>query len=524
MTVRFRLALTVLLTGLATALGVIVTVIIAFDRFEHESVWQRGDMFLERVTALHEDLLEQHQRRPEEFGQFLRNLLLYEPDSQLYLLDAQGLVLASTGRALLPPGFKVALAPVLQAATASAEGNRRVAAYVMGDDPEHMDADAVVAARPLRPMAIARAESAAGYLYLVCRRPGLPASRRELLGSSLASPALAGVLIVCVLGALLGAWIITTVTRPLRVLSDDVAAAAREGFKHAAVVTASARPALADDEFGRLRGGFRMLLDTLRQQWDELQRLDRFRRESVSNLSHDLRSPLTATVACLETLEQRWRADAGRVDDRHLVEVALRNTRNAAGMVRALGDLALLDEPEFELHPMRQDLGELLDDIALRYAQRAAQQGVILHLEPSSGPAPVAPVDIELFERAVANLLDNALKFTPSGKAIRMSAECLEAGTQPSVRVCVTDEGCGIGPEDLPHLFDRLYQARDGAAQAGRHEGWGLGLAIVKRIVELHGGTVTVSSEPGRGTAVRTEWPAPAASPSAKSEATENPT
>jgi signal transduction histidine kinase len=105
-----------------------------------------------------------------------------------------------------------------------------------------------------------------------------------------------------------------------------------------------------------------------------------------------------------------------------------------------------------------------------------------------------------------------------------MSAESLEGGTQPRVRVCVTDEGCGIGPKDLPHLFDRFYQARDGAAQAGRHEGWGLGLAIVKRIVELHGGTITVSSEPGRGTAVRTEWPAPAASPPAKSEATESPT
>jgi signal transduction histidine kinase len=262
----------------------------------------------------------------------------------------------------------------------------------------------------------------------------------------------------------------------------------------------------------------------LRQQWDELQRLDRFRRESVSNLSHDLRSPLTATVACLETLEQRWRADAGRTDDRHLVEVALRNTRHAAGMVRALGDLALLDEPQFELHPMRLDLGELLDDIALRYAQRAAQQGVILRLEPSAGPAPVAPVDIELFERAVANLLDNALKFTPSGKAIRLSVERFDTGTQPRVCVCVTDEGCGIGPEDMPHLFDRLYQARDGAAPAGRPEGRGLGLAIVKRIVELHGGTVTVSSAPGRGTAVRTEWPAPASSPSAQSAATENPT
>ncbi len=508
MTVRFRLALTVLLTGLATALGVIFTVVIAFDRFEHESVWQRGDMFLSRVTALHEDLLEQHKRNPEEFAQFLRNLLLYEPDSQLYLLDGQGTVLSRTGKARLAPGFKVALAPVQEAAEAAARGNHRQAAYVMGDDPEYMAADAVVAARALHPMAIRPDQAAAGYLYLVCRSPGLPASRRELLGSSLASPALSGVLAVCVLAAILGAWIITTVTRPLRVLSDDVAAAARDGFKNSPATLPGTLPTLADDEFGRLRSGFRMLLATLRQQWDELQRLDRFRRESVSNLSHDLRSPLTATVACLETLEQRWQADPARDEDRRLVEVALRNTRNAAGMVRSLGDLALLDEPEFKLHPMRLDLGEVLDDIALRFAERAARQGVSLRFEQRGTEPPVASVDIELFERAVANLLDNALKFTPRGKAIVLAAESRGALPAPTVRVSVTDEGRGIEAEDLPHLFDRLYQARDSVAPATSEEGKGLGLAIVKRIAELHGGVVSVLSERGVGTTVRIELPA----------------
>ncbi|MDP3613506.1 MAG: hypothetical protein Q8R98_16810, partial [Rubrivivax sp.] len=94
MTVRFRLALTVFLTGLATALAVIVTVALAFQRFEHESIWQRGDAFLARVTMLHDDLLDQHQRQPEAFASFLRNLLLYEPNSQLYLLAADGTVLA----------------------------------------------------------------------------------------------------------------------------------------------------------------------------------------------------------------------------------------------------------------------------------------------------------------------------------------------------------------------------------------------------------------------------------------------
>jgi hypothetical protein len=138
MSVRSRLALTVFLTGLVTALAVIVTVALTFQRFERESTWQRGDAFLARVTMQHDDLLDLHQRRPEELAAFLRNLLLYEPDSQLYLLDADGTVLASTGRSQPRPGFKVSLAPVQQAARAAQGDARRrpgEAPYVMGDDP-----------------------------------------------------------------------------------------------------------------------------------------------------------------------------------------------------------------------------------------------------------------------------------------------------------------------------------------------------------------------------------------------------
>jgi signal transduction histidine kinase len=209
-------------------------------------------------------------------------------------------------------------------------------------------------------------------------------------------------------------------------------------------------------------------------------------------------------VACLETLEQRWAGDAQRTGDSQLLQVALRNTRNAAGMVRSLGDLALLDEPEFQLHPMRLDLAEVLDDIVLRFAERAARQGVDLRFA-AAGAAPVlAEVDVELFERAVANLLDNALKHTPAGAAITLRAS--NAGHE--VQVVVADQGRGIAAADLPHLFDRLYQARTSVAPATSEEGKGLGLAIVKRIVELHRGSVAVASTPGQGTAVTISLPA----------------
>jgi len=496
LTVRLRIALTIVITGLVTALGVIVTVVVAFQRFEHESLYERGNAFLGRVVALHDDVLDLQARNPDEFSAWLKSLLLFEPDTQLYLLAADGTVLASTGRAHLGPGFKVALRPVQQA-VAAAQGHVRMP-YVMGDDPEHMNKDAVITARALRRPTIRPHEGVAGYLYLVAQGAAPREGRLALFRSSLAGPALASVLAVIVLTTLMAAWIVATVTRPLRVLSGEVAAAARDGFNAA---SPGSRAPPRRDEFGQLHDGFQSLLATLRRQWDTLRTLDHFRREGVSNLSHDLRSPLTATAACLETLEQRWAGDAGRADDRRLVEVALRNTRNAAQLVRSLGDLAVLDEPAYRLKTLRVDVGEVLDDITLRFADRARRRDVTLVCSVADGAAPVAELDIELFERAVANLLDNALKFTPAGGRITLAADT----TPGCVNVSVSDSGPGIAPEHQALLFDRLY--RSPVDPAGSEGGKGLGLAIVKRIAELHGGSVALRSTLDTGTVVTITLP-----------------
>ncbi len=500
MTVRFKIALTIFLTGVVTALGVVATVLYAFERFEHESSYYRASAFLGRVVQQHGDLFELHDRHPQEFIEFLRSLVLLEPDTQLYLLDRAGTVLASSGQTQLAPGFKVALGPVMQAT-----GDDPMP-YVMGDDPERMRAGAVIAARPLQRALIRNDEPLAGYLYLVSHPPALPEGRIAALRSSFAAPTLALIVALVALTTALAAWIIGVVTRPLRQLSQAVAAVAREGLDAGAPGSAAAVwPQLqAKDEFGQLSQGFRGMLDALRRQWEALRRLDHFRREGVSNLSHDLRSPLTATAACLETLDARFAADPQRADDRQLLEVALRNTRNAARLVQSLGDLAQLDEPQFALRRELLDVAELLGDIGLRFAPRAAAQGIALITEPPPETPARAALDIELFERAVANLVDNALKFCPGGGRIVLGARRDGAW----VRVGVADSGSGIAAADLPHLFDRLYQSRNHVAPATGTGGKGLGLAIVKRIAELHGGSVAVQSSTGQGTTVTLSLPA----------------
>jgi signal transduction histidine kinase len=220
----------------------------------------------------------------------------------------------------------------------------------------------------------------------------------------------------------------------------------------------------------------------------------------VSNLSHDLRSPLTATAACLETLETRWAQQPQHADDLPLLQVALRNTHNAARLVQSMGDLAQLDEPQFQLNRQVMDLGELLDDVALRFGPRAQQRGVALSALPcDANDPPCAAVDVELIERALSNLLDNALKFCRPGDTISLAAE--RNGLQ-WVALKVRDTGPGIAQADLPQLFDRYYQSRTSVAPATGEGGKGLGLAIVKRIAELHAGRAEVQSSHADGTTV----------------------
>ena len=514
MSVRFKIALTIFVTGVLTALGVIATVLFAFQRFEHETTYYRANAFLKRVGSTYNGMLDMQQRHPEEFAVFLRSLLFFEPNSQLYLLRADGSVIVSTSAMALPPDYKVPLKPLLEAMGPTPMP------YVMGDDPERPGADngAIIAVLPLTSAVIRPDQPVAGYLYLVCQKPIASEGRLEAFRSTFARPALASIVAVVALATLLTAWITATVTRPLRRLTEAVATVHRDGLTaEAALIHAPDRFEFnsARDEFGQLASGFRAMLTTLRAQWEALRRLDHFRREGVSNLSHDLRSPLTATTACLETLDARWAADPARYPnqaaDRALVEVALRNTRNAARLVQSLGDLAQLDEPEFKLHPERVDAAELLGDIAMRFAARAEKLGIALVAEPADDTGPtVATLDIELFERAVANLVDNALKFCPVGGRITLAARGRigHDTARQLVDVSVSDTGPGIPVADLAHLFDRFYQSRQSVEPASAEGGKGLGLAIVKRIAELHGGEVSVASEPGHGTTVTLSLPA----------------
>jgi two-component system heavy metal sensor histidine kinase CusS len=167
-------------------------------------------------------------------------------------------------------------------------------------------------------------------------------------------------------------------------------------------------------------------------------------------------------------------------------------------MIDSLLFLARSENPQVQLEKARLDLGKEL--IATRdfYEPAAAEAGVTMTVK--SGDETIADVDRTLFQRAVGNLVANAIAHTSAGGAVTLSASTNGAG----VCVSVSDTGCGISKADLPYVFDRFYRAD--RARAGS-ENSGLGLAIVKSIAVLHQGSVTIESEEGQGTIVRLVFP-----------------
>jgi len=234
----------------------------------------------------------------------------------------------------------------------------------------------------------------------------------------------------------------------------------------------------------------------------EAERVTRMRQDFVANVSHELRTPLTSLRGYAETL-----LDGGLEDAEHR-EHFVRVIRDQAVRLQALvDDLLSLAELEREGAPLRRtrfDLRELLAEHVASFREAAHRAGLALELLP--GP----PVDVEAdrarLAQVVANLVDNAVKYTERGGVT------VSAGADAGHAWCeVRDTGPGIPAEDQARVFERFY--RLDKARSREQGGTGLGLSIVKHIVGLHGGSVSVESAPGRGSAFRFELPAAATAP-----------
>ena len=220
----------------------------------------------------------------------------------------------------------------------------------------------------------------------------------------------------------------------------------------------------------------------------ELRRLETVRRDFISNISHELRTPVTSLKVLAETLQD------GAIDDKAVAQDFLRKINievdRLTQMVNELSELSRIESGEVSLKIEPVDVRKIVGRVTERLWAQAERGGLSLDVNiPSNLPQALA--DEERLEQVLVNLVHNAIKFTPPGGRVAISARV----EGDNIQVSVVDNGVGIPADDLPRIFERFYKADKARASGGT----GLGLAIARHIVEAHGGRIWAESTEGKG-------------------------
>ena len=223
--------------------------------------------------------------------------------------------------------------------------------------------------------------------------------------------------------------------------------------------------------------------------YEEAQRASRTREEVLAVVSHDLRNPLNAIMLGASLLDDFSTGTEWSTRDRQQLRAIRNASQQMAGLIQDLVEVVALESGSAAFSPSRMTPAELVQGAMELFEEVAAQSGLAVRAEVAPG-LPVLEADYARLLRVLSNLLGNALKFTPQGGTVTLSA----APAQGGVRFTVADTGKGIEPQHLPRLFDRYWQVR-----RGEKEGLGLGLAIARGIVDAHGGRIWAESVPGEG-------------------------
>ena len=281
---------------------------------------------------------------------------------------------------------------------------------------------------------------------------------------------------------------VTTLT-PVIVLELD-----KQGFDRVLKNSASVSLAMVREISHRLRENDQMAIEELRvragelaQAYQKLAEQELARRDFLTNVAHELRTPLMSASGYLQLL-QKGAMSGGQLQT--AVDTVDRNVRQIVTLVNDILFLQEMDLVLSEFQPV--DLGEVSRNVAEKYKGKAADKKIALTLRGSQN-LPTIPGDARSLERALMALVDNALKFSPHGGDVEIQIE----STREKLLVMVRDQGIGIAPEALPRIFDRFYHIE--RHNNDLYSGIGLGLAIARQVIEQHNGALEVSSTPGKG-------------------------
>lgn len=463
----------VMLVAMVTLAAIAAWITVRAAGAYHDELLQRLNGSIAMYIDQEAPLIRSRVVDEARLSELARRAMVINPIAEVYLLDPQGRVLDHRAANVAAPPVVVDLRPVRRFLAGASRGP------IYGANPRAANETRIFSAAEIR--SNGRIE---GYVYVVLGGARHDSIASALSGSYILQGAVAGLAVVLLLAAGI-VWAGTAwLTRPVREL-------------HASVVRASNELAVRDDEsavsapndIAQVRAVFEAMARRLRRHIDSMKEVDRLRRELFTNVSHDLRTPLTSLRGYLETL-QIQDATLTSSKRRHFLTIALRHCARVERLVEQLLSLARVDGLQVKLDPEAVAVAELAQDIVTKFQLRADEAGV--RLEIQRDPAvPHAIADIALLECVFENLLDNALRHTPRGGTIAVRV-C--TGTS-GVTVEVEDTGRGIPEADLVRVQRRFETGQGGHV--------GLGLAIVNRVLQLHGSQLELRSRPGEGTLAR---------------------
>lgn len=451
----------------------------AAAKHHQHQVMQQLSRNLARHIATREGLIGAHGVDRASVEKLFQMTTAVNPSIEIYLLDAEGRVLAHSPEGPLE-SQRVPLPPIHDFLAERA-------LPILGESPRTAARTEVFSATP-----IARNGRTQGYLYILLLgdmyRQMAEDARRSYLTRTAIWVGLAALALALAGGLAAFAWI----TRPLNRLTRRVEAFEQGRPGDEAVASSSG------GEIARLQAAFERMRRRLSTHVAELKRQDELRRELVANVSHDLRTPLTSMQNYLETLSRM--GDGLSAEERQqYLEIAVRQSQRVGKLAQQLLELARLECEETLPETEAFSLSELVQDVGQKFALAAEQKGVRL-VTDAAPDSMLVRGDIGMIERVITNLIDNAIRHTPSGGEVRLQA----AHTPKGIEVRVADTGTGIAAEHLSGLLQR-----DSPLRQTSNRMHGLGLLIAHRILALHGASIDVASEPGRGTIFRFALPTP---------------
>ena len=428
---------------------------------------------------------------PDALGALMHDMMLYNPRIEIYVLERDGRVAFSGDKPVRRE--RVDTAPI----SALLSGDARQPLPILGDDPRSetgrkpFSASAIeIGARP-------------GYLYLILGGAQYETIAAMVAESYIIRNGMISLLLSFLLIGIVGMGLFFLLTRRVRAMAATVRAFERGDLK-ARVDAGSA------DEIGQLGHAFNDMAAKMEAHLAAIQRADTLRRELVENVSHDLRGPLASMQGYLETILMKG-AELREAERHRYLEIIYDNVTRLGTLVSELFELSKLETRQIAPKPEPFSLAELVQDVLLKFRPMALEKHIRLRgTFPKHLPAALG--DIGMIERALSNLVDNALRYTPNDGSVHLRL-CPRPG---AIEVNVEDNGIGIPEADLPHIFDRFYRVEKSRSRVSG--GSGLGLAIAKQILDAHASPIHVDSTAGTGTRFRFRIPLCGSAPDAAQE------